>query len=183
MTRSPWRLLTVLCVVYRVAYLDLGSAEDDGGSGSGNGSNDTAREGGGPPLSAEAIANISASAAVLFVMGSAICYLILCFNKEERMERVRMAQERNRQITRRMEEAVQKRRMRQEQQQQQQGGTSQVQVEGEEEEKAVGGFLFSQSHHSHEIETTTSRDIETSPTQPLVPSSLSDINSPLHRSS
>ena len=154
--------LVVLCAARSVAALRL-RAEDEG-SGSGNGT-----DSGEPALSAEAIANISATALGLFVMGCALCYLIMCFNREERMQRVRMAQERNRQITRQIEAAKQKRRA-----QQQEAG--QLETSSQEEGRAAGSLLFSQVHHSHESPVGTSRDQQSSPTQPLV----SDRTSPRH---
>lgn len=152
-----WVLLAVLCGSHSVTSLRL-RAEDEG-SGSRNGTGDE------PVLSAEAIANISVSALGLFVMGSALCYLIMCFNKEERMQRVRMAQERNRQITRQIEAAKQKRRAQQQEAEHPEAGSQEA-----EEGRAVGSLLFSQVHRSHESPGRTSRDQQSSPTQPLVSS-------------
>lgn len=118
---------------------------DEEGSGSGSGSRDE------PPLSPEAIANITATAAAVAVIGSAMCYLIMCYNKDERMQRVRMAQERNRQIARQIEAAKQRKRA------QQLAAGSHLETSTNEEKKAAGNLLFSQSHHSH-LEGGGSRD-------------------------
>ena len=153
-------LLAVLCVLCGVsaAREEEGSGEDQLGSGSGSGSD--------PPLSGEAIANITASVLGISVIGAALCYLMLCFNKDSRLQRVRMAQERNRQITRQIEAAKQKKRA------QQLAGSGQLETSREEEKRSAGNLLFSQAHRSHE-EGGESRDTESNPTEPLVPSSHS----------
>lgn len=158
-------LLAVFCATRSVASLRLRAEDEGSGSGSENGTDSE------PVLSTEAIANISVSALALFVMGSALCYLLLCFNREERMQRVRMAQERNRQITRQIEAAKQKRRA-----QQQEAG--QLETSSQEEGRAAGSLLFSQVHHSHESPAGTSRDQQGSPTQPLVPGRTSPSHPP-----
>ena len=49
-----------------------------------------------PILSAEAIANITATVVGVCLISSMLCYLLLVFNKQERMQRVKSALERNR---------------------------------------------------------------------------------------
>lgn len=156
--------LAVLCAVWRAGVLRVGAAEE--GSGSGSGAEGSSRE---PPLSPEAIANIVATAAALLVIGSAMCYLLMCFNRDERMQRVRMAQERNRQISKQIEAAKQKKRA---QQHQQLAGSGQLET-SREEERSAGNLLFSQAHQSHHLddqEARTSRDKSNNPSQPLVSS-------------
>ena len=170
--RYLWKALVLLWAACCATSLHL--REEDDGSGSGSGSKN-GTDGGSPPLSHEAIANISASGLALLVMGSALCYLLMCFNREERMQRVRMAQERNRQITNQMEAAKQRRRA---QQAQPVGahGSLQSPIPGGrggegEEEKAVGALLFSQVHRSMEAEGDASHEKGTSPPyEPLVSS-------------
>ncbi len=91
-----------------------------------------------PILSAEAIANITATGVAICIISSVLCYLYLCFNKYERMDRVRMALERNRQIERQL--AAARERERKEKEQQEGGGGG-----GGREE-----LFFSQVHTSHE---------------------------------
>ena len=153
---SVYTLLTVLFTVCGAAHAYLGTRQEEeeeegesSGSGSGGGSE-------GPPLSTEAIANITASAVALVVLSSAMCYLLMCFNKEERMQRVRMAQERNRQIVQQLEAAKQKKRA----QEKASGGGSQSGSSREEERHSAGNLLFSQSHHSHQ---EGSRETENNP--------------------
>ena len=166
--RCRYALLALLCAVCRAASLHARAEDEGSGSGSGSGTGDE------PPLSPEAIANISATVAALFVIGCALCYLLMCFNRAERMQRVRMAQERNKQISQQIEAAKQKRRA----QQQQLSGGGQLETSREEERRAAGGLLFSQSHHSHEDPAGASRDKESSPTQPLVSSTRTSPSRP-----
>ena len=174
--RYRWKAIGLLSAACCAASLHL--REDDDGSGSGASSmNSTDSDIDSPPLSREAIANISASGLALLVMGSALCYLLMCFNREERMQRVRMAQERNRQITRQMEAAKQQRRA---QQAQPVGAHDSLQSpipggrwgEGEEEAKVAGALLFSQVHRSMEAEDAASHD--NLPYKSLVSSSSMD---------
>ena len=146
-------LLVALC-----GAADLSERE---GSGSESGSGDSSDSE--PVLSAEAIANIAASAAAVAVLGGAMCYLLMCFNKQERIERVRAAQERNRQISRRLETA---KLAKKEKQQTHSAAERQAEIGSHGEEGgAAGSLLFSAVHRSHlEDDDGTSRD----PSQPLV---------------
>ena len=145
-------LLGTLC---RAADL---SEREGSGSESGSGDSSDSSE---PVLSAGAIANIAASAAAVAVLGGAMCYLLMCFNKQERMERVRAAQERNRQISRRLEAAKQGKK-----EKQQTPSATERQAEVGEEGGAAGSLLFSAVHRSHleDDDNGTSRDSS----QPLV---------------
>ena len=143
-----WTLLALLATSCKGGGLSEG--EEESGSGSG----------GGPPLSKEAIANIASTAAAMAVLGGAICYLLLCFDRQERMERVRTAQERNRQITRQLEAARQAKK----QKKQQSAGNGAEQEASEE----GGSLIFSQRHHSHLEEDDSSGPRGTS--EPLVSS-------------
>ena len=147
-------LLVALC-----GAADLSERE---GSGSESGSGDSS-DSSEPVLSAEAIANIAASAAAVAVLGGAMCYLLMCFNKQERIERVRAAQERNRQISRRLEAA---KLAKKEKQQTHSAAERQAEMGSHGEEGgAAGSLLFSAVHRSHlEDDDGTSRD----PSQPLV---------------
>jgi len=53
-------------------------------------------------LSAEAIANITATVAAIGIIASVTCYLCYCFNHKQRMERIKAAIERNRVIRQRI---------------------------------------------------------------------------------
>ena len=161
MCKVEMRICALLAVLGAVCRADfLGTREEmaeDVGSGSGR--EDSAD----PPLSGEAIANIVASVLGVSVIGAALCYLLLCFNKDSRMQRVRMAQERNRQITKQIEAVKQKKRA------QQLAGSGQLETSREEERRSAGNLLFSQVHQSHE-EGGESRDSESNSTEPLVSS-------------
>lgn len=147
-------------IVERSLYASLGllwvvCRADEEGSGSGRGSSDE------PPLSTEAIANITATAAALAVIGSALCYLMMCYNKDERLQRVRMAQERNRQITKQIEAAKQRKRA------QQLATGNRLETSAEEERRAAGSLLFSQAHHSHEDRGSRDRLVsDSTPSKP-----------------
>ena len=133
-------LVTTLC---RATHLSERGEGDGSGSESGSGGSDDSSE---RVLGAEAIANIAASGAALVVLGGAMCYLLMCFNKQERMERVRAAQERNRQISRRLEAARQAKRGKQ---------LAPPAAESSsvgEEGRAAGNLLFSAEHHSHLVD-------------------------------
>lgn len=140
-------LFTSLCLLWVLC-----SRADEDGSGSGGGSSHE------PPLSPEAIANIAATAAALAVIGSALCYLMMCYNRDERLQRVRMAQERNRQISKQIEAAKQRKRA------QQLATGSRLETSAEEERRAAGSLLFSQVHQSHREEG--SRDLLVSDSSP-----------------
>ena len=148
-------LFAVLGAVCRADLLDTRETVEDVGSGSGR------QDSTDPPLSGEAIANITATVFGVSVIGAALCYLLLCFNKDSRIQRVRMAQERNRQITKQIEAVKQKKRA------QQLAGSGQLET-SREEEKSAGNLLFSQVHSSHE-RGGESRDSDSNPTEPLVP--------------
>ena len=157
-----WSLLSLLAAVCRSGSSHLSErGEGEASSGSGSGSGDSSEA----PLTAEAIANIASSAAAVAVLGGAVCYLLLCFDRQERMQRVRAAQDRNRQITRQLEATKQAKR---EQKQQKKQGAERVEP-GLEEQSSTNQLLFSQEHHSHHEDddiSGASRD----PSQPLVTS-------------
>ena len=131
--------VAALAAVCRADYL-AAREEEEQSSGSGGDDDSPSEE---QPLSPEAIANIAASATALLVLGGAVCYLLMCFDKQERMQRVRMAQERNRQITRQLEEARRKKR-------EQQPSGARAEASTEEERRSAGSLLFSQVHHSQD---------------------------------
>ena len=153
-------LLAMLAAVCRADFLDTRETADDVGSGSGR------QDSTDSPLSGEAIANITATVFGVSVIGAALCYLLLCFNKDSRIQRVRMAQERNRQINKQIEAVKQKKRA------QQLAGSGQLETSREEEKRSAGNLLFSQVHSSHE-QGGESRDSDSNPTEPLVPSPTS----------
>ena len=158
-------LFAVLGAVCRADFQDTRETAEDVGSGSG-GQDDT-----NSPLSGEAIANITATVFGVSVIGAALCYLLLCFNKDSRIHRVRMAQERNRQITKQIEAVKQKKRA------QQLADSGQLETSREEEKRSAGNLLFSQVHSSHEqLQGRESRDSDINPTEPLVPSFQSPIS-------
>lgn len=55
-----------------------------------------------PVLTADAIANITTTVVAIMILTSIVCYLLMCFEKRERMDRVRLALEKNRAIEKQM---------------------------------------------------------------------------------
>lgn len=55
-----------------------------------------------PILSGEAIANITMTVLAIILLSSLVCYLVMCYEKKERMDRVRLALEKNRAIEKQM---------------------------------------------------------------------------------
>lgn len=153
-------LVAVLTGVYSVEYITK-REDEEGSSTSGSGDDDDSSQ---PILSPDAIANITGTAAGILVLSSAVCYLLMCFNKQERMQRVRAAQERNRQITRQIETVKQKKRAQQRQTQAAAAAPrneddESTETSNEEERRSAGSLLFSQVHRSHhEDQGEASRD-------------------------
>ena len=112
------------------------TAENDGGNG-------TSSE---PALSANAIANITASSVAVFLIGAMLCYLWQCFDRRQRMQRVRMALERNKQIERQMAAAKARQKQRLEEEEGRQVGAGGL-IGGQGRE----ALLFSAVHRSHEL--------------------------------
>ena len=110
-------------------------------NGGGNGTNSE------PVLSADAIANITASSVAVFLIAAMVCYLWQCFDRRQRLDRIRMALERNRQIEKQM--AAAKARQRTAQLGEGEGsrvGTGEAASSQERE-----ALIFSAVHRSHEL--------------------------------
>ena len=152
-TAGASTLLALLVALCKAAHLPEREERSGSGSGSGSGDSDASSE---PGLGGEAIANIASSAAALAVLGGAICYLLMCFNKQERMQRVRAAKERNRQISRQLEASRQARK----------AAEQQTDASRAEEGRDAGSLLFSQEHRSHMDDDDSGRSRD--PSQPLV---------------
>ena len=55
-----------------------------------------------PVLTPDAIANITTTVVAIILLTSIVCYLLMCYEKKERMDRVRLALEKNRAIEKQM---------------------------------------------------------------------------------
>lgn len=55
-----------------------------------------------PVLTPDAIANITTTVLAIILLTSIVCYLLMCYEKKERMDRVRLALEKNRAIEKQM---------------------------------------------------------------------------------
>ena len=89
-------------------------------------SNSTAGNSTAGPLSANAIANITASGLAVVIIAALACYLLMCFDREERMNRATVAIERNRVIDRQLAAARARQQQQQAAEQQQYDGNEQT---------------------------------------------------------
>ena len=100
-----------------------------------------------PALSTDAIANITASSVAVFLIAAMVCYLWQCFDRRQRMDRIRMALERNRQIEKQM--AAAKARQRTSQLEEEEG--SRAGAGGAASSQGREALIFSAVHRSHEL--------------------------------
>ena len=153
-----WELLVLLLTALSGTGIAERLTVRDVEVGSGMDANSTAD----PLLTGSAIANITASAVAICIIFSVLCYLGLVYNKQERMDRVRMAMERNRQIDRQLAAT----RARQQQKAEDNGGKEGQDggKAGQDEGAPPPGdepLLFSAVHTSH-------RQVDADEEQPLV---------------